>query len=282
MGVMNWLAVGPPAVAGKWYQIDVRILTNGTTWSIDAEIDGVTYGGTRGSLSAINTLFEINGFANVTPGDSRIDNLMYSITTGDYPIGPGRVLLAPLEGTTAHQSITTTEWQSTSDFSSFSNFTGNAETVTPPLLGPPISTATPSGFRMNAAGAPAGNGRWPITVPVGSPNTTALLVSAIVAVRESAAGTNNAVIRAELAASLTNIFATANPGWGTTWNYLAARMSVGPGSAAWTPANVEALNIEFDSTDANPNIWCQGICVEVAYRDRSLLLPNRNRILVRR
>jgi hypothetical protein len=99
------------------------------------------------------------------------------------------------------------------------------------------------------------------------------MVSAIVSVRESAAGTNNAVIRAQLGASTTNIFASANPGWGTTWNYLAAYMATGPGGVTWTPANVEALTIEFDSTDAAPAIWCQGIVVEAEYPEISLPTP---------
>jgi hypothetical protein len=253
---------------GVWYRLDLRYDTSGATWALDWQVDGVaqtqaTEGSHSASTGAKSLILGVENSANTTC-NVNYDDVAASITTGDYPIGAGKVLYAPLNGTAAHVSITTTQWDTTSDFSSFANFTGVNETVSAPLLVPPISTGTPSGFRMNAATI-AGNGRWPIDAPAGAPTDNAQLVAAIIAVREASAGTNNAVFRTELGGSTTDIFASANPGWGTTWNYLAAFMSTGPGAATWTSANVEAMQFECDSTDAAPAIWCQGVVYEVAY-----------------
>jgi hypothetical protein len=123
---------------GVWYRFDVKYDTSGATWTFDWQVDGVvqtqaTEGGHSTSTGFKRLDMVVFNSAAVTT-NYNVDDVAGSLTSGDYPIGPGRVLLAPLEGTTAHQSITTTQWQSTSDFSAFTNFTGDAETVTPPLL----------------------------------------------------------------------------------------------------------------------------------------------------
>jgi hypothetical protein len=107
-----------------------------------------------------------------------------------------------------------------------------------------------------------GNLRYPVAnvTHTGAP----LGVSLFTVSREEAAGTNNAIFRTYLGGSTTDHF-NADPGWGTTWNYLRSIMVAKPGGGAWTQTDINAIRFEVDSTDCNPTIWLGGFVYEVAY-----------------
>lgn len=116
-------------------------------------------------------------------------------------------------------------------------------------------------------GALTGNARWPVADPAlgGIP----VAVSCIFVARESAAGTNNITFRTLVGASTTNHF-NADPGWGTTWNYVRSTMALTPASTPWTQNDVNGINFEADSTDLNPEVWLSGFFYEIAYTTMTL------------
>ena len=191
------------------------------------------------------------------------DDLLTSVTSANYPLPDFQALGATLDQATAaqHQTITTSQVQYTDNFSTFTNLTGKTETDSRSRLD---DLNTSDGIRMNTTAALAGNLRWPLAAPANPSGAAPLGVSALVPAREASTGTNNATFRMYLSASTTNIF-SANPGWGTTWNYLGLMMASKPGGGAWASADIANLKLETDSTDASPNVWLSGLQLEIAY-----------------
>lgn len=245
----------------QWYRVDYKLVSSGATHTFDWKIDGTDQTQvTRGSASneSVTRVDAVCDGANACTWN--FDDIILSTTSGDYPLGEVVVLGATADQSAAaeHQSITLTQWQTTSDFSAFTNFTSTTETTSRGLLDDLNNT---DGVRISGT---AGNARWPVADPSGDPGTAPLAVTLITASREASAGTNNAIFRTLLTASTTDHF-NGNPGWGTTWNYLRTIMAAKPGTGAWSNQNVKDIRFEADSTDAAPAIWLSGFFYEIAY-----------------
>ena len=265
----NWLNTGPVLTTGRYYQIDCLLKTNGTTWSVDYKVDGVPYAGSLGGQSAQNTIPQIDAFCSAAnPPDLRVDDLVYSQTEADYPLGKYGVIRVVPEGAASHQSITLTEWDTTTDFSAFSDFTASDESTSAALLD---DLNTTDGIRC--AGT-AGNPRWNLSNPTHLSGKIDA-VRSLITVREASAGTNNATIRIRASGGTTSNIFSGNPGWGTTWNYLGLMSTSVPGGSGWSTTDVEGLTLEADSTDAAPAWWMGGYTAEVAYKIGSLIWQPR-------
>ena len=259
----------------QWYRIDFKISTGTATWAIDWKIDGVDQTSTTlGSQTAGALIGDFILDANATGTDDPhgctwdYDDVVLSVTGTDFPLGQYAVvgITADQTAAAAHQTITTTEWQygtlSGATFTSTGNFTGNNETDSRSRLNGLFTT---KGIRMNAGNTgQAGNARWPVADPTKPTGGTVQAVSLITASQEAAAGTNSATFRTLVGASTTNHF-NADPGWGTTINYLRSIMTTKPGGGAWADADVQGINFEADSGDSNPAIHLTGFYYEVAY-----------------
>lgn len=246
--------------ADVWYRIEARVDMSSTTvadWQVAVGDETAVVQTQATSTDAATTGRWLRlGTSSTVTSTVDYDDWVLSYDSSDYPIGPQKVLGFTVDqaANAEHQSITTTEWQYTDDFSGFTNFASGTETDSRSRLASFDST---SGVRMNAAGAVAGNGRWKMAAPAGL-DTDPYAVQVITPVRESAAGTNNATLRMLLSGSTSNIF-SGDPGWGTTWNWLRLCMATTPAGGAWAQADVDALRYEMDSTDAAPEIWCAAI-----------------------
>jgi hypothetical protein len=251
------------AVLGSgWHRIDAAMDTTGATHTCDLWVDGVHIGqaSVGGSAADTDTTLDIGVISAVTC-DFSFDDLYVSSTLVDAPIGPGRVVGIFPSGAADHQSITTTEWQTTSDFSAFTNFTGANETTSAPLIDD--LTAGTDGIRLNAgAGGQAGNARWSFADPSPDPNVAPIGVRGIVVHQDASSGTNNITERILLSGSTSNIF-SGNPA--AAWEYRAALFTTDPGGGAWSAQDIRDLQFEIDSTDTNPAVWFGGVVVEVDY-----------------
>lgn len=273
---LTWQNTGPVVTTGVWYQVDVLIKTNGTTWSVDYELNGESYQGTWTGKAATNATANFNAFCSTaTRHVLYVDDFLYSNTEADYPLGQHAVVQLVPSGAADHQTITTTQWKTVTDTDSdwsagatTADFTGATETTSAPLLD---DLSNLDGISMVAgAGGQAGNGRWNLNNPA-HPSQLPVALRSYMYVREAASGTNDATLRLRAAGGSTvNIFA-GNPTWATTWTYLVLLSSSVPGGSGWTMADVEGLTLEMDSTDSAPNIWVAGYVGEMAYKIGSLI-----------
>lgn len=185
----------------QWYRIDFKIVTSGTTWTIDWYVDGVLQ--TQVSISgqsAINVNRTTVSTETVASTDAvgcvwNFDDFVFSNTAADFPLGEYKIVGVTADQTVAaaHQGITTTQWDTTPDFSAFTNFTGQTETTSRGFLDDLNKT---DGIRMNLTTAIAGNARWPVSDPSTPVRGTPVAVSLITASREGGVtGTSNAIFR---------------------------------------------------------------------------------------
>lgn len=257
-------ATGPPVVTGVWHLLEVLVDMHANPWTARWRVDGVEQTVPTSSATALSTFSAIAlgafGFGNRTVEFWFDDAIAVDGTDQSmFPIGPVTIQGLFPAGAGEHQSITLTQWQTTSDFSSFANFTASNESTSAPLLD---DLNTTDGIRMNSATSQAGNARWSLADPSPAQAVAPLGMRGIVTSRDASAGTNNLTARILLGASTTNIY-NADPG-STTWVYLAATLAR-PGGGSWTQSDPASLKVELDSTDASPAVWVGGICIEVAW-----------------
>lgn len=280
--VSGVLATATTAIANNtWFYVELLVDAHANPNAYKWRVNGIDQGDV--SLGVAARTWTQGMIAGVNSGTVMYadDVHIYLGAATDYPVGMKAVVGITLDQTAAaeHQSITTTQWDYTDNFSTFSNFASQAETDSRSRLN---TLDTANGIRMNNAAAVAGNARWPLaSLPanVAWPYAVRGLFSG----REASAGTNNAIVRLYLGGSTTDLF-NADPSWGTTWNYIAGLLTTKPGGGAWTVNDVNSLRLEVDSTDASPNVWLGGLVVEVSTGPPSLSFSprtNRNMLLRR-
>lgn len=262
----------------QWYLIEIALDYSGTTWAAYWRIDGIDQTNVTASSSA--TTFTRIGprHDNVTGTDTNgsvfnYDDITVGNTFSDYPLGWLKTYGTTLSqsATPNHSSLTLTEWQTTSDFSSFTNFTSSTETVSRGLLND--LSGTNGGIRMNAGdGGQAGGGaRWPIAAIAGAPSVDPSCVSTISTFTEASAGTNNITLRTRV----TNSGTSVNVHYGgdftppAAWEYWRSSNPTAPGGSAWKNSDIGNLQFEATSSDSNPAIWLGGVFLEVGFPDLS-------------
>lgn len=82
--------VGPSASANTWYRIDFRFTWNSTTHTIDWQVDGANQPQfSVGSQTNCTFNFARIGAVGATTATTNFCHLILSVTSADYPIGPG-------------------------------------------------------------------------------------------------------------------------------------------------------------------------------------------------
>lgn len=106
--------VGP--TIGVWYRVDARANLSGNPNVLDWQIDGVDKPQASSAIAAEDILGLYVGSASTTTADYYIDDVVYSLTSGDYPIGPGGTeRLAPSSDGTHNAGTNTMEDQAGND-----------------------------------------------------------------------------------------------------------------------------------------------------------------------
>lgn len=266
---------GPAVSVGNWQFIELLVDMRVFPWALRWRIDLVEQ--TAGSYSVPGTTFKRGicgawNSSNIT-ADFYIDDIVIidGTDTSMFPMGDRKVLgfTADPSRPAEHQSINLADWQTTPDFSAFTNFASQTEQVSAGYID---DLDIANGIQITNAADVTGNARWPLTAP--SPGNYAPdAVAALIAVREAgASATSNVTFRSYLSGSTIDVF-SGDPPWGVTWNYLLVVMDNRPGGGEWTQTDISQLRFEADSTDASPAIWLAGIVYEVSYYPASVTAP---------
>ena len=256
---------GVTCVADTWYWLEFMVDASASTWNIKYRINGVAQTDYNPAVGLARTFYSIAPGGLLSSTDTTKyhyvdDVLIYTGSAGDYPIGnQQQVIVVTFDQSAAaeHQSITTTEWQYTDDWSNYFNFTGQNETDSRSRLDDLTSA---DGIRMNAGAAgQAGNARWSLANPSPDPGTVPAGVMGWSYVSEASGGVQNLIVRALLSGNTTDLM---NKDIGTEYvKGIVAR----PGGGSWTNQDIRDLKLEIDSTDSAPNIYVYGVLFEVAY-----------------
>jgi len=246
--------------------IDIRVNAGANPWIIDAQIDGTPLTQQSVALVAGSSFSPVCGspFASAT-FDIYYDDMAASATSGDYPIGAGKVLgfVPASDGT--HTSTSTHITKGTA--------------ATP--VGAAITSATTDAFNW-VNGRPLGGGATDATrlinqqtaaveyVEVGieqtSETTGPRAVEVLVVHQQAGTQACDSTIKVNDNGTENTVFAQSGSGV-VTDRYATKQYAVMPAdSAAWTLARFKALKLRFGyASDATPDVYWRGAIVEAEF-----------------
>lgn len=260
---INEATSGIAVTTGQWYRIDFKGVHN-TTQTADFQVDGVA--ATQATGAGVSADFRALVFGSLATftGDFYMDDIVVSGTSGDYPIGAGTVvgLYPSADGT--HGGT----WATGAFGKSTGGATNAARTDTDlwnSLDNPLVATAAGSWVSDLTAVALTDYVEFVMGDLPGAASTVNGVMC--VATSHSAAATaNNFDLRLAdssggAAASFMSILDLSE----TTITIPVAILTADRSAAAWDVSKVNDARVRFSSTDSNPDVYLDGVCLEVDY-----------------
>lgn len=262
-------ATGIAVTTGVEYIIDTRInTTTAGAWAIDVRVNDVACGQATSNSSAnvLAAAIVLGPQANVTT-DFLVDDLLVSVTTGDYPLGAGKVLSFVPNADGTHTSTGTNIVKGT---------------IAAPTGGGAITSGTTDAFnRVNARpilGGVSDNTflinhqtnasteycevAFEDTVEVNPPRAVEILT----ADREAATTTGNFATKLNDNGTESDIVNRGTVAGVTTDRYATKQFATMVGGGAWTLARFNGLKARFGySSDATPDQYWRGIMIEAEF-----------------
>jgi hypothetical protein len=246
---------------GNDHRIDIKLVTSGTTWTLDWAIDGVDQGQqTLGSQVATDSVWI--AFGSSTAAHTAVfivDDVVASVTSGDYPLGEYIVdgLFPTADGT--HVAGTNViESDSGSDIG-----VGNPAW--------PLIDEWPANSTDYIQQSATGSGNY-AEVTFGAATGTPAAVKGYAAVFSSGTAGNNATVRIvdSGGTTLTDIYSGAI---NVTVPHYRSALIAAPGGT-WTSANLSAVKGRFGlSSDATPNPRITALLLQYARKPQVPLTP---------
>lgn len=248
---------GAQIQTGRWYVVDLRVDTNGATWSIDWRLDGQPMPTLRrtGATGTTMNALRFGVMSNVT-STVRFDDVAISTNQYDYPIGDGKIIGYTVDSQGTHID----------DVGRFSHVGGGAiDSTTHTRLDDVPMTSTADAVEQTLAHA---NSYLEFGLANPAETTNPRAVRGVLALRQSAASSLSLTARAvrdgdadSAAVAWLNGVATVAQ---TAQQYLGGMITAPSGG--WTPAELEALRLRlgyFGTLPAQPRF--QSVMVEAEY-----------------
>lgn len=262
------VVAGPILAADTWYWVDSRFTTNTTTATLDWAVDGVAQTQATQAQTATEVLGLLLGWMVSQTGTVRYDDVVASVTSGDYPLGRHSVVLLKPDtsGTTAEIGTANATARYTTNGGGLDATHSSANILAAISEVPPTIGASASGVYQRTSGG---------TNAVGIPMTTYTLATGetITGVRVEVVGWsatatgNNVGLRAHDGSAETTLFAAADPNFdaSTTTPAWLCRMYTPAGG--WDQTKLSALVVRLGySTDISPQPGAHAVYAEVAVR----------------
>lgn len=266
---------GIAVTTGRWYRIDFKYVT-GATCTADLQVDGVAVSQqTAAGASATITGFDIGPLVNNPTCDFFVDDVLVSGTSGDYPIGEGGIVglypNADRTNTAANPSDTNFGhfYSAVGDFGKGSGggtdlAAQNSESTSWQSLANPLSTSVATNFVSDRLGISSEHLVWNhALLPSGAAVVNGVM---LVWTTHSASATGNAQTMS-LMDGVTGDSSTTSGSLDLSESTITVPVVVFPtntGGGAWTVAKVNTANFRWgDSIDVNPDVFCDGVCLEV-------------------
>jgi hypothetical protein len=277
-------ATGVTVTTGQWYRIDVKYV-RAVAQTVDVQVGGVACG------QATNTVADsaISGFEfGIATGvaDMYVDDLIVTGTSSEYPIGEGTVVGLYPNADRTNSAATPTDGNAGHLFSATTDFgkgaggataTGNqnAESTSWQSLANPLSTSIGTNFVSDLLGASTEHVCWEFAdLPSAAVSINGVML--VVATHSASTTGNNASFR--LRGSNGNTGAGGQIGGDFSEATITVPVSIvttDHTGATWTPEVLNASHLNFgDSSDVNPDPYCDGMCVEtdIVLRPRQLVM----------
>lgn len=251
-------ATGATVTTGQWYHIDIKVVS-GTTATCDVSVDGTAIAQHTAASSAQTATGIRIGMISSRTGDFYIDNLVVSGTSGDYPIGLGNLVsgLYP-NGDGTHAASVNTDF---GKGSGGGTDVASSDTDAWQSLANPLSTSVATNFLADKTGATDLSEYLTHTydnLPVSAGDIHGAM---FVATTHSASATSNNFTLRLAATSIMSFDASES-----TITVPCVIRNTDSAGAAWTVSSMNAVTTRFTSSDVTPDVYLDGVCIEVAHR----------------
>lgn len=261
-------STGVSVTTGQWYRLDIKINITNNPWTIDVSVDGTTT--TQLTHTAAGTaISNFNcGAASSVTADIYFDDFVISNTTGDYPIGPGKVenFVPTADGT--HNVAGTNDFERSLTGTDIDNTTTTAYQLVDDI---PLDAGTPTDFINLIAPVNATDYVEVIFGPAPGISTPTVAPRGVEVITVSAAfgtGTNNLRLGLNDNGTIDDV---RNATVGSTTCIYNRKHYVDPPSAAsaWTVVsgngNFNNVRMRCYSSDANPDPYFVGVMIEAEF-----------------
>lgn len=260
-------ATGVSVATGIEYIIDCRINSTANPWLIDVQVNGVACGQATSATAANSSATSIvYGFANTCTADALIDDLLISITTGDYPIGAGKVLSFVPNADGTHTSTSTNIVKGTTGTPVGAAITSSTTDAFNWVNGRPILGGASDNTRLINQQTVASTEYVEIafedTTEVNPPRA----VEVLTADREASTATANFQTKLNDNGTEDAIANRGTVAGSTSDRYITKQYATMVGGGAWTLARFNGLKARFGySSDATPDQYWRGIMIEAEF-----------------
>lgn len=279
-------ASGFSVTTGVWYRLDVKVDLTNNPWLIDVSVDGTALGQVTNAVAGTNfTQVRVGPEANNNTSDIFYDDIIVSNTSGDYPLGAGKVqhFVPTADGT--HNVAGTGDFQRTLTGTDILNATTTAYQLVDDvpldsgagtdyinMLAPPNDTDYVECIFGPAPG---------ISTPTAGPRAVEVIGGdrqsatgqGSMQIRMNDNGTQNSFLQRVAAVGVTTIrftrkhYATAIAGGG-------AWVIGGGGNGDFTDLRVR-FGSPSGSLDVNPDQYFTGIMIEAEFEEIVNIIPNK-------
>jgi hypothetical protein len=269
-------ASGVSVTTGVWYRLDVKVVVTSNPWTIDVSVDGNAVGQLTNAVAGSSfTQIRVGQDLSTNTSDVFYDDIIVSNTSGDYPIGAGKVehFVPTADGT--HNIAGTGDFQRTTTGTNILNATTDACQLVDDV---PLETGAGTDW-INML-APPNDTDYVECVfgpapGISTPTVAPRAVEVIAGDRQSATGTGSMEIRMNdngTSKSLLQRVATAGT---TTIKFTRKHYATAiAGGGAWViggggNGDFTDLRVRFGSPsgslDVNPDQYFTGIMIEAEF-----------------
>jgi hypothetical protein len=280
-GVFNFGSSGYTVTTGQWYRLDIRFNASSNPLLVDLSVDGTSLtqvSFATASASSVRLLYGVigDGSANIT-ADVFFDDIVITNTTGDFPIGAGRVehFVPTADGT--HNVAGANDFERSATGTDITNATTTAYQLIDDV---PLKSGTPTEY-INLIAPPNATDYVEVVFGpapgISTPTAAPRAVEAIVSVAAATTTGNNLRIALNDNGSLDDI---RNATVGSTTCVYSRKHYADPPSAAsaWTLSgngNFNNVRMRCYTSDAAPDPWWASAMIEAEFAQADPTIPNK-------
>lgn len=269
----NLATDGIVVTTGQWYRVDVKVDMGANPWLIDIKVNG-TAGAQCNSAQAANTGVAVRLGDDLVVSTHRIyfDDVMVSLTLGDYPLGGGYInhFIPTSDGT--HNVTGANDFERSATGTDITNATTDAYTLIDdvPLKSGPISeyinlTAPPNSTDyVEVVFGPAPG----ISTPTIAPRTVETIIAKA---KGTGTGVNNLTIKLNDNGTTNDIFNGDTTVASPTASYARKHYTTAPTGGAWTvvsgAGNFNNIRMRCLTSDAAPDPWWASAMIEAEFAE---------------
>lgn len=262
---------GIVVTTGVWYRVDFRAVYSSPNVTVDMQVDG-----TAATTIVVNpgaaqaTQFVRMGTTSATTYDAYFDDVIISITSGDYPFGAGKVEHFVPIGDGVHNVAGANDFERSNSGTDITNATTTAFQLVDDV---PLKSGTPTEY-INLIAPPNATDYVELVFGpapgISTPTTAPRAVQVIVATAASAIGTNNIRVALNDNGTTDDVCNGSFHASSASIIYQTKQYTDPPSAAsAWTVVsgngNFNNLRIRCYTNDATPDPWLASVMVEAEF-----------------